>query len=237
MDEDSIIAFTPFLRERLNISAALHLGSAYLNGDTTNAGTGNINLDDANPADDSYYLTAGQDGLRHLWLVDNTGQQVAGGGDALADADIRGMLKLLGKYYQDAQNDVVMVCDYSTFLKGFLSLTNVVTVDKYGPQATVVTGQLGSYMGVPIVPSNFHPLGEADGKVSTTAGNNTLGSITTFNRRMWRLGYRRGVMIEVDRNIQTRQFIMVASFRVAVGCRGTRASATHTAGVLNLLVA
>jgi hypothetical protein len=92
-------------------------------------------------------------------------------------------------------------------------------------------------MGVPIVPSNFHPLGEADGKVSTTPGNNTLGSLTAFNRRLWRLGYRRGVTIEVDRNIQTRQFIMVASFRIAVGTRGTRSTNTHTVGILNLLVA
>ena len=237
LDEDGVVAMAPAIRSGLARNLAETIDKFVLNADATNAGTGNINLDDADPADDSYYLSDGQDGIRHQWIVDNTAMDVAAGGDALTDADMRSMFGLLGKYFQDAMNNVVIVPDYSTYLKGMLALTNVVTVDKFGPAATVLTGQLGAYMGVPIVPSNFHPLGEADGKVSTTAGNNTLGSMSCFNRLMWRLGYRRGVLIEVDRNIQTRQFIMVGSVRVAVGTRGTRSTNTHTAGILNLLVA
>lgn len=236
LEEDAVIAMMPAIRAGLARNAAEYVDRFVLNADATNAGTGNINLDDADPPDDSYYLSDGQDGIRHQWIVDNSGQAVAGGGDALADADMRSMFGKLGKYFQDAQNDVVIVTDYSTYLKGMLALTNVVTVDKMGAQATILTGQLGSYMGVPIVPSNFHPLGEADGKCSTTAGSNTLGSVSCFNRQMWRLGYRRGVTIEVDRDIQKRQYILVCSFRIAVGTRGTRASNTHTAGILNLLV-
>jgi HK97 family phage major capsid protein len=237
LDEDAIVAMMPAVRQGLARNGAEYIDRFVLNADATNAATGNINLDDADPADDSYYLTDGQDGIRHQWIVDNTAQQVAGGGDALADADLRGAFKLLGKYFKDAQADVVLTCDYSTYLKGFLALTNVVTVDKYGPQATVLSGQLGSYMGVPIIPSAYHPLGEADGKCSTTAGSNTLGSVSCYNRRMWRLGFRRQVLIEVDRDIQKRQFILVASFRIAVGTRGTRSTNTHTSGILNLLVA
>jgi len=236
LDEDAIIAMMPGVRGVLSRNGAEVLDKFVLNADATNAATGNINLDDADPADDSYYLTDGQDGLRHQWLVDNTAQQVAGGGAAISDAMLRSAFKLLGKYFKDAQSDVALVPDYTTYLKGFLALTNVVTVDKYGPQATVLTGQLGSYMGVPIVPSAFHPLGEADGKVSTTAGNNTLGSVTCFNRRMWRLGRRRDLLIEVARDIQKRQFILVTSFRPAVGTRGTRSTNTHTSGILNILL-
>lgn len=236
LDEDAIIAMMPGVREVLSRNGAEVLDKFVLNADATNAATGNINLDDADPADDSYYLTDGQDGIRHQWLVDNTGQQVAGGGAAISDAMMRTMFKLLGKYFKDAQSDVVVVPDYTTYLKGMLALTNVVTVDKIGPQATVLTGQLGAYMGVPIVPSAFHPLGEADGKVSTTAGNNTLGSVSCFNRRMWRLGTRRNLMLEVARDIQKRQFILVASFRPAVGTRGTRSTNTHTSGILNILL-
>jgi HK97 family phage major capsid protein len=236
LDEDAVVAMMPAIRDSLARNGAEYVDRFVLNADATNAGTGNINLDDADPADDSYYLSDGQDGIRHQWIVDNTGQQVAGGGAAISDAMLRSAFKLLGKYYQDAQSDVVIVPDYTTYLKGMLALTNVVTVDKMGAQATVLTGQLGSYMGVPIVPSSFHPLGEADGKVSTTPGNNTLGSVSVFNRRMWRLGYRRGVTIEVDRLIQKRQYIMVCSFRIAVGTRGTRATNSHTSGILNILL-
>lgn len=236
LDEEAIVAMMPNVRGNLSRNAAEYIDRFVLNADATNAATGNINLDDADPADDSYYLSDGQDGIRHQWIVDNSDQAVAGGGDALADADIRGLFKLLGKYFQDAQSDVILVPDYSTYLNGFLALDSVQTVDLLGPAAVILRGQLGSYMGVPIIPSSYHPLGQADGKVSDTASNNTLGSTSCLNRRMWRLGFRRNVMIEVDRDIQKRQFIMVASFRIAVGTRGTRASNTHTAGVLNLLV-
>ncbi|KKM62590.1 hypothetical protein LCGC14_1520080, partial [marine sediment metagenome] len=87
----SIIAFTPFLRDKLAASAALHLGSAYLNGDDTNAGSGNINLDDANPADTKHYLA--WDGIRHYWLVTDTGQ----GKDMAAALDIKEINVARGK--------------------------------------------------------------------------------------------------------------------------------------------
>jgi hypothetical protein len=80
------------------------------------------------------------------------------------------------------------------------------------------------------------PLTEADGKVSTTAGNNTKGQLVAYNRLMWRRGSRRGLTIEIDRSIQKRQMIMVVSFRIAVGCRGTRSTAKHTAGGYNITV-
>jgi hypothetical protein len=48
---------------------------------------------------------------------------------------------------------------------------------------------------------------------------------------MWKVAFKRQLTIEVDRNIQKRQFIMVVSFRIAVAARGTRSTEKHTAGV------
>ena len=235
LDEDAAVALAPAVRARLAQSGAEAMDSFALNADATNAATGNINLDDADPDDASAYLSDGQDGLRHLWLVDNTGQGVNAGGDALADADITGALVKLGKYAADPAQTVI-VCDVSTYLNGFLGLTNVVTVDKFGPNAVVLTGQLAAYRGVPIIVSASSPLTEADGKASTTAGNNTLGSLTLFNRNMWYAGFRRDLMIETDRDIQKRMYVMVTSMRQAVAAYGTRSTAKHTAGVRNILV-
>jgi hypothetical protein len=95
---------------------------------------------------------------------------------------------------------------------------------------------VGAYRGIPLVIPVKAPLTEADGKVNTTAANNTLGQISFINRTQWKVGYQRQVEIEVDRDIQKRQIIMVVSFRQAVGCRGTRSSAEHTAGTYNILV-
>jgi len=235
LDEDAVVAMAPNIRGRLAQSGAEIIDDFAINADATNAGTGNINLDDADPADDSYYLSDGQDGLRHLWIVDNTAMGVNAGGDALVDGDITDALVLMGKYAVNPM-DVRIVCDVSTYLNGFLALTNVVTVDKFGPEAVVLTGQLAAYRGIPVVVSSSHRLAEADGKLSTTGGNNTLGSMTIYNRMMWYAGFRRQILIEIDRDIQKRQYIMVTSLREGVAAHGTRSTATHTAGVRNILV-
>ncbi|MCA8929101.1 MAG: hypothetical protein KDC18_13620, partial [Alphaproteobacteria bacterium] len=127
------------------------------------------------------------------------------GGDALADADILDALGNMGKYAVDPMQ-LVMITDPGTYLGALLGLTNVLTVDKFGPDAVVRTGQLAAYRGIPIIVSASHPLAEADGKVSDTAGNNTLGSISIANTRMWYAGFRRELLVEVDRDVQKRQW-------------------------------
>lgn len=235
LDEDAAVAMAPAVRARLAQSGAEIMDAFALNADATNAATGNINLDDADPDDASYYLSNGQDGLRHAWLVDNTAMTVAAGGDALADADILSAMGKMGKYAADP-TQLVIVCDVATYISGFLGLTNVITVDKFGPSAVVLTGQLAAYRGVPIVISASAPKTEADGKVSTTAASNTLGQFTIFNRNMWYAGFRRNLLIETDRDIQKRQYIMVTSLRQAVAAHGTRSTQAHTSGAANILV-
>jgi len=235
LDEDAVIAMAPAIRERLAISGAEIIDDFALNADATNAGTGNINLDDADPTDTNYYLSDGQDGIRHLWLVDNSGQGVNAGGDALSDTDIRTMLSNMGKYAVNP-DQAIMVADITTYLFGMLNLDATITIDKFGSDAVVKTGQLAAYRGVPIVVSASARLTEADGKLSTTSNNNTLGQISCWNKTMWYIGFLRELLIEMDRDIQKRQYLMVTSLREAVAARGTRASATHTAGIRNILV-
>lgn len=229
LDEDSIIAMMPALRQLLTIAGAEQMDAFALNADATATASANINLIDGTPAADAYYLSDGQDGIRHQWLVDNTGQGVSGGGDALADADMIGGLNKLGKYGISIEQVRIVPGIESYF--AMLGLTNVATVDKYGPQATIVRGELARYRGVPILPSSSMLKANSAGKIPAAGG--TLGAISMYNRLMWYLGSRRGLLIEVDRDIVKRQLIMVVSFREAIGCRGTRASAAHTSGVYN----
>jgi HK97 family phage major capsid protein len=241
LDEDAVIAMAPAIRARLAQSGAEIMDAFALNADSTDADTGNINSDDGNPANDSYYLSAGQDGIRHQWLVDAAtamGRDEAG---TLEDATIIAEMGAMGKYAIDP-NQLVFFSDINTYLGGFLSTAtgapgnNVITMDKFGAGAVVLTGQLAAYRGVPIVVSASHPLGEADGKVSTTAASNTKGSLSIVNRMMWYLGFRRQLLIEVDRDIQRRQYIMVTSLREAIAAHGTRSTATHTGGLFNITV-
>ena len=231
LDEDAVIAMMPGLRQQFVMDGSETMDAFVLNAEATVTATGNINLDDNVPDADRYYLTDGQDGIRHLPIVDNTGQANSGGGDALADADIVAMLADLDKYGLNLEQCRI-VPGIATYFK-MLGLTNVATVDKYGLAATIVKGELMRYQGVPVLPSASMAKTESDYKVSETAGNNTLGAMVAYNRNFWKVGFRRGLLIEVDRSIQTRKLIMVVSFRIAVAAHGTRSTAKHTALVGN----
>jgi hypothetical protein len=72
-------------------------------------------------------------------------------------------------------------------------------------------------------------LAAADGKV-TDGVTGTTGRILATNRSQWRVGFRRELSIETERDIQKRQNVMVVSMRIALSERsGSRSSATHTA--------
>jgi hypothetical protein len=241
LNEDSIIAFVPFLRERLNMSASLHLGSAYYNGDETNAGTGNINLDDANPADTKHYLA--WDGIRHYWLVDATGQgkSMAAVIDPLEITRARGKLNAgdddvdnLIKNINWGKNaaELLLVMDWDTYMN-MLELDKVQTVDKYGEKATLVTGELGRYMNIPIISPSYATKTEADGKCSDTEASNTLGQVTLFNPSGFLAGNRRGTQLFFDRIQRTDQFLFELYTR-----RGfTRFGGNVAAGIYNITVA
>ena len=241
LDEDAVVAMMPAIRGRIGQSGAETIDAFALNADNTIAATGNINSDDSTPSSSAYYNSDGQDGLRHLWLVDNTAQGVNAGGDALADADITSALSKMGKYAA-VPEQLAMVTDVQTYLNGFLKTGSgapgeyLITMDKLGQNAVVMTGQVAQYRGVPLILSESYSLTAATGKASATTANNTLGGLTVYNRTMWYSGFIRDLLIEMDRNIQTRTYLLVASLRQAIAAFGTRSTAKHTSGVRNVLV-
>lgn len=233
LDEDAVIAVLPSLRQELTRSGREQMDAFVLNADATAAATGNINLDDDTPPTDAYYLSNGQDGIRHYYLVDRTDQS-ANISTTLTDALWRAGVSRMGKYAASPEN-VVAITNVKTYLISLMGLTNVRTLDKYGPQATILTGELAKMDGIPIVVSESMALAEDDGKVSATGSNNDEGQIALVNRDMWKVGFRRQLMVEIDRDIRKRIFIMVVSFRLAVAAQdhgdSTSRSKDHTAGI------
>ena len=238
LDEDVIIQLMPTVRANIARSGGKVVDAFLLNADSSNAG--NINLSDAAPPADAYYLTDGQDGIRHLPLVDNTAMKVDAGGNALTDANIVAALTAMDKYAA-APNDVVIVTNVRTYMQGFLKpgtgapAEYLMTLDKIGRDAIVLTGQVAAYRGIPIILSDQLPLTSADGTV-TNAGPNDKGQVVIYNRTRWLLGFRRNLLVEVERDIRSRKFIVVASMRPAVAAYGNRATATHAAAIINIAV-
>lgn len=218
MEEDSIIPYIPFLRREAAWALGYYTDSLVLNGDTTNAATGNINLDDADPADTKHYLAL--DGIRHAALVDNTDNASDQAAAVTFDALIGMRTLLLDRtYLMDwghplDPSDLVYVATPEDADKICL-MDEVITVDKFGDGATVLTGQQGRIGRNPLVSTIAMSLTEADGKVSDTGSNNTKGQVVAVNRRGCVVGWRRRIKIETERLPATDQSRIVYTLRVA----------------------
>ncbi len=240
LDQDSIVAFTPFLRDMLFKSAAHFLASSYYNGDLTNAATGNINLDDADPADTKHYLA--YDGIRHTWLVDTTanGKDMAGVLDPKEIDRARGKLNITTDDVDGAPDNqnwgadaskLVLVCDWDSYMN-LIDLDVVTTVDKYGPSATVLTGELGRYKGIRVFSPAYASKTEADGKAADSEASNTKGQISVFNTDALLAGQRAGISLYFDRIQRTDQFLFEMYTRQAF----TRFGTNVAAGIYNITV-
>ena len=117
--------------------------------------------------------------------------------------------------------------DVQTFIRSQL-VESFRTMDKLGPQATILTGMLGAVEGIPVIVSEQMPLTAADGKVTYNAAG-TQGSLLCVNRTQWAQGYRRLPAVTVDRDPNLRQIVVYVSMRHALTERtGDRSSARHT---------
>ena len=232
LEEDAVIVMLPELRRTLVDSAANVLDDVLLNADTTSANNINVDGGAASKATaNQAQWRIGFDGLIHLPLVDNTAQGINVAGD-LDSSTFLNLLSKLGKY--GISDGAAFVCDTSTYIKA-LGLEQVATVDKLGPKATVLNGQLGTIFGVPIVVAGQMRLADADGKVTSGGNTHSRGRVLAVNTSQWRVGYRRRLMLETQRDIQKRQHTMVVSMRIGFAERtGTRSSATHTALAYNI---
>lgn len=233
LEEDAVIAVLPEIRASLVRNVAETLDDIILNADTTTAN--NINADGSTiastDAGKAHWLV-GYDGLLHLPLVDNTGQ--ANNHNAGVSDDMFNEARaLLGKYGV-RPSELVWIMDVNTFIRA-QSVSSFRTMDKLGPNATVLTGMLGAIEGIPVIVSEQMALADTDGKV-TDAGNGTdTGRLLVVNRSQWYQGFRREMIVDVDRDNQKRQTVVTVSFRHALSERsGARSSATHTAMQYNI---
>jgi HK97 family phage major capsid protein len=228
-DEDAVIAMIPEIRAILIRNAKEAIDEAILNADAS-TGAQNINYYAAsggsNISTSSRFLL-GFDGLVHYCLNEVTGQVSDVG--TLEVADFATLLGLLGKYADD-RSRLAFIADRWTLLKA-IQLDDFRTVDKLGPNATLLTGQVGQIYGVPVVLSGQIEKANATGQVDQTSGNNTKGRIVLVNRDMWKFGVRRNIRVATERDESATLTKIVVTMRIGLQCYGDRSSAEycHTA--------
>ena len=220
LDEDSVIAMSPHIRENFEISAAETLDDLILNGDTDLTAT-NINKEGATV--DRATLGEGHwtllDGLRK-GLLGEADRRYALALDGGNKESYRQLLEGLDDKAQDIRNLVFLVPPRMAI--DALTIPEVVTIDKFGSNATIRTGQLAAIFGIPIVSTPMLRKNvAADGKVNSTPANNVVWSMIGVNTLGYRLGFRRELQVETERSVSKRQYTMTGSLRVAFQSRET----------------
>lgn len=102
-------------------------------------------------------------------------------------------------------------------------MSELATIDKFGPQATVLTGQVGALLGMPVIMSRFMTDDlNANGKYDNITKDYT--GYLIYNRSSYVQYLRRGLQIESQRNIASGAFEIVASLRAVMGSADAAAS-------------
>lgn len=182
------------------------LDSVWYNGDIITAATGNVNSDDAAPTAGSYYLH--QDGLIKGAL------DTAINAGTLELADIRAARKAMGLKGLNP-SDLLIIAPTSVYF-GLLGLGQVETVEKFGGRATVVNGVLTAIDGIEVLPTSLIGNAEADGKISVTPANNTLGRMLVVYKPDLIHGFKRNLNIFTEYLPEYDQFRFTAHVRYAI---------------------
>jgi len=180
-DFETVTAIVDLVRMELVRSLARATENALIMGDE--AGT------------DPNAVTKAFDGL--LKYAVSAGNTVDAGGASITAAVIAAARRLLGVYGINL-GDLAIVAPVDVAFQ-MIELPEVITVDKYGPSATILTGEIGKLWGMPIVVSEYvsHTL-KADG---TPGDPNTddKTAVLVVNKAYFAVADRGNIGIETER--------------------------------------
>lgn len=195
-EEDSMIALMPIVRDGMVRRVARAVDRAYLRG----AGSGSDPVKGVGVYDASSAVT--------LDISDNAVATVA---------TLRSLRKDLGVWGLDPA-EIVYVVSTEVYYN-LLDDATFQTMDKVGPQATLLTGQIGVVANSPVLVS-----GEFEDRAA-----GVMGAIC-FAPANFVAGNQRGLRVDTDSLVETQRRVMVASLRTGL----TQISTNYGAGVSTL---
>lgn len=205
-DEDSAIEAAGFVRNKIARSLRKGLASALLNGDLTTT-----HHDTIVTATNDHRRWC--DGLFELSTRPAT-DTIADWGNANTEAKFREQRALMGEYGVIA-NELIYVVSPGAYL-GMMDATdwpNYASLEKVGPRAVNVTGEVGAVDGVPVIVSAQQPIQcDADG---VWDGSGSFTRTVIANTRCFALATQRGITVNSAFDIETEQFVLVGSMRGA----------------------
>ena len=210
--EDSAIAVIPALQRQIVMDLNDAMEDALINGD--DSGTHQDAIADWNIRSRWGTSPALGGSSDHRRMFKGMRKQAF---DRSATADLSGFTfaKLLGLKAQMgelAMQNVVIFASPEAILANLLGLDQVLTVDKFGPAATIVSGQIANVLGMPIIMSRFMgaDLNNA-GKYDNVTTDKT--GLLMAHAPSWYIFERRGILVESDRKIDVGATEIVATMR------------------------
>lgn len=213
MEEDAAFMIVPPLRDASAVALAIALDDAIMNGSTSLT-----DLDNDSTGKELWTSTADPryawNGLRKWATTANT--KVDGGGSV----DIEGLAdtkKAMGMYGTSVfRGDCAWIVGIDAEAD-IMALDSFLTMDKLGPNASLVTGQIGSIFGIPVVVSGV-VYGPAQGIGLNASGvwddtTKTKSILQLVNRRGFWLGDRRQVRFETDTQKSSGMTNLITSWR------------------------
>lgn len=196
--EDAIIPCLPLLKKDIVGAIATAIETATINGDTTSPHQ-DTDITDARDA-------------RKAWMgYRKLAQATLDMAGTLTASKIKVLRGLMGVYGVNP-NKLALICSMLGYL-ALTDLTEVKTLDQYGPKATIITGELAKIDNIPIVVSEWSRDDlDADGLYALGGGFTQL--LMVYKDAML-YGDRRNVTVKTDFDIERDQNILVATQRLA----------------------
>jgi len=205
-EEELLIPVLPLLQREIVYALAVAQETATINGDMT---ASHQDSDITNPKDarKAWY------GLRFRGLsasYANCKYNVQDGTTEFTYTDIRKARKAMGKFGL-YPGDLALVTGLASYF-AMLDFATILTVDKYGQGATILTGELAKIDGIPIIISE-HVREDVNASGVYDGSTTNLSTVLLVRKAAgsWLFGDRRAVMVETDRDIINQKDIIVAS--------------------------
>jgi len=159
LNEDSVVPLLPMIRQDVKEAIQYSVEDAIINGDTS----GTFDADTVANIDSRLAW----DGLR---IYAHKGSYDMVDLSTFSTSNLLAMRSLMGKYGVNP-NKLAWIVSVKGYSK-FLSLPETMTMDKYGPKATILTGEQGKFLGSPIIVSeavreDLNDTGVYDGTTTT----------------------------------------------------------------------
>ncbi|MEC7476324.1 MAG: phage major capsid protein [Pseudomonadota bacterium] len=210
--EDSAIAVIPALQRQIIMDLNDAMEDALINGD--DSGTHQDAIADWNIRSRWGTSPALGGSSDHRRMFKGMRKQAFDRGTTadLSNLDFAKLLGLKAQMGELALQNVVIFASPEAILANLLGLDQVKTIDVFGPQATVVTGQIANIIGMPIIMTRFMGADlNNSGKYDNLTKDKT--GLLMAHAPSWYIFERRGILVESDRKIDVGATEVVATMR------------------------